>query len=404
MLLLILYIGSFYFGMLLIRGEKELVIKKSTSRDKYIIYIALFLGTIGTVLKFYQRFIQQGYLYATDYTKLRIELMEGELNSGFLGLITALITPFGLISFLMILYFRKQFSKKLFFYSTILALYPIFESYFTQGRIIIVIVVSMIMITLAFNVIHFTTFLNKKINITLYSFKLFSFPKRLLQKKIVIPSIIIGVLFLSFSIKVVKDRLDLFNYRNVFVIWEKQQQVKIDDAFKKEVLESGQVNIEVAKYSIKHYFVHGVFEYSRLVNHVDRPFGTYYGQYIFNPYFKFFKLFGVKSKSFNELNEIAHKKNVYTTFWGPVYLDFGVFGILIAMLFGAFIKYTYIKARQGHLAYVLFYSYFAFIVLGSMFINLMIGSSIYIFNALLLILFLYKVIPENITFVIRKNN
>ncbi len=404
LLILISYISVFVFGMYLIRGDKKLIIREVTARDRLITYLSIALGFFGTLLKTYQRFIQQGYLFAEDYTKLRIELMEGELNSGFLGLLTALTTPFGLISFLIVLYFRKQFSKTIFLFTFLLALYPIFESYFTQGRMIIVIVVSMILITLFFHINNFTTFLNKKINIKIFKVKIFAFPKKLLQKKIIIPFFLLGFIFLTFSVKVVKDRLDLFNYKNVFVVWENQQEMRLDPEFKEYVSKSGQVNIEIAKYSIKHYFAHGIFEYIRMVNHVDKPFGMYYGQYIFNPYFKSLNFLGIKTKPFLEMGKSMHKQNVYTTFWGPFYLDFGIFGIPIALIFGALIKYIYIKARKGYLPYVLLYSYFAFIILGSMFLNLMIGSSIYIFNALLLILFLYKVIPQNIKFVIRNKS
>lgn len=403
-LMLVFYIGAFLFGMFVIRGDKELIKKVCTPRDKLITYIAVFFGSLGTLFKFYQRFIQQGYLFAEDYTRLRIELMAGELNSGFLGLITALITPFGLLSFLMILYYKNQYSKKIFFYSFLLALYPIFESYFTQGRMIIIIVVSMMLITVSFYLSHFTDFFDKKISIKLGKFRMLSFPKKLASKKILLPSLILGLIFLSFSVKVVKDRLDLFNYKNIFVVWEEQQQMRLDDDFKEYVINSGEVNVEIAKYSIKHYFSHGVIEYIRMVNHVDAPFGMFYGQYIFNPYVKFFKLLGVNTRSFSELNGAMHKQNVYTTFWGPFYLDFGVFGIPISLLFGAVLKYIYIKARKGYLPFVLFYSYFAFVILGSMFLNLMIGSSIYILNSLLVILLLSKIIPENIKLTLKKSD
>jgi hypothetical protein len=395
-LLLISYILAFLFGMLIIKGKKELIKKSINQRDRFIANTSIIIGTIGTVLKFYQRFIQQGYLFTTDYTKLRIELMANELNSGALGLVTALLAPFGLLSFLMILYYRKHYSKWLFLYAFLIGMYPIFESLFTQGRIIIVMVLAMIITVLLFQVNNFSEIFKNKIKITVFKYHLFSMPKKIASKKVIIPSLILGVLFFIFSVRVVKARLDLFNYKNVIPIWERQQEMRLDEDFKKKVLSSDDVNLEIAKYSLKHYFVHGVFEYIRLVNHVSRPLGTYYGEYEFNPYFKFFRLLGVKQKTFAQLDEIIPKKRVYTTFWGPFYLDFGVFGILIAFVFGAILKSIYIKARKGYLPYILFYSYFSFVILGSMFLNLMIGSSIYIFNALIVVVFLYSFIPQKL--------
>ena len=401
-LLLVGYIIAFLFGMLIIKGNKELVKIRINQRDRLIANSSIIIGTAGTILKFYQRFIQQGYLFTSDYTKLRMELMSGELNSGSLGLVTALLAPFGLLSFLMILYYRKQYSKWLFLYSFLIGLYPVFESLFTQGRVIIVMVMAMILTVLLFQINNFSTTFKETIKITIFKYRLFSLPKKLASKKVIIPSLILGFLFFTFSVKVVKARLDLFNYKNVIPIWERQQEMRLDDDFKNKVLLSDDMNLEIAKYSLQHYFAHGVFEYIRLVNHVKRPQGTYYGEYEFNPYFKALRLFGVKQKSFIELNEIVYKKNVYTTFWGPFYLDFGVFGIFIAFVFGAILKFIYIKARNGHLPYILFYSYFSFVILGSMFLNLMIGSSIYIFNSLIIVLILYNIIPPSISKKINK--
>jgi hypothetical protein len=395
--LLISYILAFLFGMLIIRGKKELIKTKINQKDRLIANCSIIIGTIGTILKFYQRFIQQGYLFTSDYTKLRIELMSGELNSGGLGLVTALLAPFGLLSFLMIMYYRKQYSKWLFFYSFLIGMYPVFESLFTQGRIIIVMVMAMIVTVLLFHINNFSNVFKNTVKISIFKYRLFSLPKVLASKKIMIPTLVLGFLFLTFSVRVVKARLDLFNYRNVIPIWERQQEMRLDDDFKKKALSSEDLNLEIAKYSLKHYFVHGVFEYIRLVNHVSEPFGTYYGEYEFNPYFKFLRLLGVKQKSFGELNDVVYKKNVYTTFWGPFYLDFGIFGILIAFVFGAILKFIYIKARNGYLPYILFYSYFSFVILGSMFLNLMIGSSIYIFNSLIVVLLLYQIVPTNIS-------
>lgn len=396
LLLLFSYILSFLFGMLIVKGKKEIVKREINSRDKMITYISIVLGTVGVLLKFYQRFIQQGYLFADNYTQLRIELMKGELNSGALGLVTAILAPFGILSFLMILYYRKEHKPLLFIHSILLIAYPIFESFFTQGRIIIVIVVSMIVIVSIFHAENFTNLFHDKISLKLYRYRILAFPKRLVSKKIVIITLIAGTIFVLFSVSIVKSRLDYFGYRNVIAVWERQQEMRLDKDFKKRIMKSEDLNLEAAKFNLKHYFAHGVFEYIRLVNHVDKPYGTYYGEYIFNPYFKVLRFLGIKQRSFDTLNNIVHKKNVYTTFWGPFYLDFGVFGVLIALIFGALLKYIYIKARKGFLPFILLYAYFSFIILGSMFLNLMLGSSIYIFNSILIIFVLYSILPKHI--------
>jgi|JI10StandDraft_1071094.scaffolds.fasta_scaffold93496_3 hypothetical protein len=389
-LLLVLNIFSFYLGMKVILFKVEEKRALFLVKDHFILYLSLGIGYIGTILRAYQILFQQGYLYAENNTWQRIEMASGELNSGFLGLATALTQPFGFIAFLMVIYFYQKLGWKWLLFVLPLGIYPIVEAYFTQGRLQLVKVILMTTIVVIFFIGHHYKWVIQLVKIKLYEYTLFKFPKKLLSFKILSVIAIASTLTYLFFIGVMEKRLSTFNYTNVIEIWEGYQEMKVDTDFKEKVLKGGNQNIEMAKYSLKHYFAHGPIEYIKMVNHIHRPLGTYYGAYTFHPYVKFFKLFGFETPSNAELSKILKRDSVYTTFWGPIYIDFGWFSILFTFLLGAIIKHTYLRAVQGHYIHILFYSYFGFVVFSSIFVNLLNGSSLYILNALIILWVLKK--------------
>jgi oligosaccharide repeat unit polymerase len=141
---------------------------------------------------------------------------------------------------------------------------------------------------------------------------------------------------------------------------------------------------------------HGVMEYIKMVNHVENPLGTYYGQYEFNIYFKALKVLGLPIKSYGELTKIQKRTGVYTTFWGDYYIDFGLLGVILMIFIGYLVKKIYVKAVSGNCISILFYCYIGVVILGSPFINLLSGSIIYYFNALLIASIIYKYLPNKL--------
>ena len=395
-LLLSLNILAFYFGMKIIRFK---VIEKPPvyqNKDRFIFFTALTVGVLGTLLRAYQILIQQGYLVAAGDTMKRVEMASGELNSGVLGLFSALTQPFGFLAFLLLIYHRKKYAWYWILLAAALGFYPIVEAFFTQGRLQIVKVLMMILVTFIFYLGHYRKWYITMVKISLWKYPIIRLPKKLLSPKLLLVTFVGISFFYLFFINVIENRLNTFSYGNVIEVWEGYQEMKIDDSFKEKVINSDSQNLEMAKYSMKHYFAHGPVEFIKRVNHVQRPFGTYFGMFTFHPYVKFFKLIGFNPPSLGELAEILKRKSVYTTFWGPIYLDFGWFSVFFTFLLGAAIKQIYLKALGGELINILFYAYFSFVVFGSMFVNLMTGSSLYILNALFVLWILYKYTPENI--------
>lgn len=405
-LTLVLFTLCFIFGVISLKTSSiELKNLPSDEKIKQIVILLFIVGLVGVILKLYVGFFKTEIFVAEDVFEQRLDNMGKEMTGGLIGVMASLLFPFAYVCMLMAIYNYKSFGKIFLFFILLFGFYPMVESLFMGGRTVI----ALLGTTLLFVV--FASFKkNSKlptIKIKLSGVKLFNFPKFLLKKTILIPLIIISALFTSYSIDVINKRLTRFGYGDrTFVIWEKQdyQWVKFDKDFKAEYFKS--TKEEKAKiiglHSLKHYFAHGMVEYVRLVNHLDKTTGYYYGEYEFNVFFKFFKSFGIPLRSLNELDTIVERKAVYQTFWGPFYIDFGVFGIIIIFFWGRFVKRIYTYARNGLTQYLVFYCYLATILITSAFINFLLGSSSYYLFAFIVSLFLFKIWPNNLTFVIKK--
>lgn len=403
---LILFILAFIFGIVSLKTASIKTVKVTSHKKlKQITYLFFFIGLLGIALKVYIGFFKSGIYTSSDIFEQRIENMGKEMSGGIIGAIASILYPFSFVALLIGVYNYKIFNKLYLLIIVVLGLYPIVETFFMGGRTIIALLgATIIFVSYAsfFKNTHFTIVKFKILKTTLTAL-----PKFLFKKKVLIPLAIISFLFVSYSILVLDTRLTRFNYGDtVFQVWEQQDYkwVKFDNDFKKDfyVATPDEKSRMLGLFSLKHYFAHGVFEYVRLVNDLEKPTGYYYGQYEFSVFFKFFKLLGVPLKSFSELSVVVKRQAVYQTFWGPFYIDFGLFGLIIIFFWGRFIKRIYINAKRGSTPHLIFYGYLSTVIITSFFINFILGSSSYFLFAFFICLLVFKYWPNNLNFVLKR--
>lgn len=403
---IVLFTLSFIFGIISLKTSSIKPLKNTSDKKlKKIISVLFFIGLIGVLLKLYVGVFKTEIFVAKDIFEQRLENMGKELSGGIIGVFASLLFPFAFVTLLIAIYNYKKISRSFLVFIALSGVYPLIETIFMGGRTII----ALLGTTLLF-VIFASFYKNSKtplLNIKFAKIKLLSLPKFLFKKIVLIPLILIGVLFISYSIETVNKRLTRFGYGNqTFKVWERKdyQWVKFDNDFKTMYFNSSKE--EKAKmiglHSLKHYFAHGMIEYVRLVNDLDKITGYYYGQYEFTVFFKFFRAFGVPLKSFDQLSSVVKRQAVYQTFWGPFYIDFGVFGTIIIFFWGRFVKRIYTHAKNGSTQHLVFYAYLSTIIITSAFINFLIGSSSYYLFAFFVSLFIFKYWPNNIVLKIGK--
>lgn len=364
---------------------------KTTKKEKLIptkidflsIKIAFYIGIVGFVLQIIQLvFIQK--IFESNIYELRVSKQFTEFNSGGLGVIIALTFPFAIVAFLSIFYYHKWSNLRMKIMSSLFALLYIIDAYLNGARLPIAVIGVMSIIVFFIYQAQRGTLFNAVTKIKLGKINLISFPRVLISKKGLFFFIVL-FLCVGFFKKAMITRLEYYNYTDVLTYWEGRHESKMDLDFKQttNALPLKEKNEKIAAYSLYHYFTHAPFEFQKLVNHLDAPYGTFYGKYELDVYFKFLRFLNIPVESKIEMDKKLYHPGYYTTLWGPFYLDFGIFGFIIIFFIGLLIRQIYNLVIREYLPAILMYSYIAIILLSSFHVSLVGGKYIYIFNATL---------------------
>jgi hypothetical protein len=132
------------------------------------------------------------------------------------------------------------------------------------------------------------------------------------------------------------------------------------------------------------YYLHGVFEFGLLWSRPDAQEFTL-GTQTFAPYFKALSMFKLVGYPEFISSDIYYRSGVFTTFFGPLWIDFGWGGPLFMLGFGMLAKVCANGARGGAVAAMPLHAYFCVVLFFMPVVNFMISAQgMYIINAFLL--------------------
>jgi hypothetical protein len=115
------------------------------------------------------------------------------------------------------------------------------------------------------------------------------------------------------------------------------------------------------------YYTHGVPEFSYLVEHYNN--GLQYGSYTFTVFARLgYTLWGVPFDG-NAALMVTPRPGIYTTLFGPLYVDFGPFVPVFCIAFGALISWTRRQVLLGEVAALPLYICFLMQVASAVVIN-----------------------------------
>jgi hypothetical protein len=156
--------------------------------------------------------------------------------------------------------------------------------------------------------------------------------------------------------------------------------------------------LQLLSYGMIHllqYFVHGIYEFSYLIDHNDGTVITF-GTMMFEPVFKLLKIFGFYSNEYN--NMFILRSGVYTTFWGPLYIDFGWYSILIMFIMGFLSEHFYLLVSKYNIYYYTpLYVYMSIIIFFMPVVNLLsVGLGVYIITSYIIIVVIGSLLSINL--------
>ena len=377
------YIICLILGMIFyrrsIKVSKVSVYKLDVRRLQKVLRIIFLLGVIGVCLRVLQR-INMGMSFSlSDVSNNRMESLDmGELSGGGVSVFAAILYPFSFIALIVAIYIRPHVRTIFFVIIVFLGLFPMFDNILLGGRM-----------TTAFQMI-----------ILLFVFQI----KRAINgRKTKLPwkkILILGFIFILFYSVMGYNRYetmyfqqDNIDYGFLIGMSEKYQETSFDHWFISLLLNSNPYlsAILLGIEGLLHYIAHGFFEFVRLVNHMDEYFGTYWGKYEFYIFIKGFRAMGFETgMDFSEMSmAVMHKVGFYTTFAGPLFIDFGIFGIFFCFFFGILIQSLYQKVIMRSFIGMIFYPLFAAILFAFPILNWLMGANLYFFVAAFITVFFY---------------
>ncbi|BCN92702.1 hypothetical protein THMIRHAM_04870 [Thiomicrorhabdus immobilis] len=328
---------------------------------KRVLNFLFVLGVLGVVLKFFEHiFLHSAFSYSSLF-EYKMSRMYSELNSGGLGVLSALLYPFGLVVLIFQIngrYFRNKI-KVLFVW--LVGVYWFFDALIMSSMTAIVYVFSMVFVA------HVIANGLKGNQTNIPFFRVLLLTVLTISYFVYLTFFRVDVDFISVSLES-KALFPNFEVNSVFLF---------------------------SLLNFLHYVVHGVVEWFRLFNHVGLS-NYYFGMYEFYPFVKLFAFLGFEVPTFSELASVAHKTGVYTSFWGPFILDFGALSFGMAFFSGIVSSYFYKGLFSGNLSSLLIYPVIAMQIIFSPIINIFSGVIIYYLLSAIISVFLIKTLSKRI--------
>ncbi|MFY0603975.1 MAG: oligosaccharide repeat unit polymerase [Flavobacteriaceae bacterium] len=334
----------FLFGLKIIspvRKEKRLGFTFDKKVLMKILWIVIFIAFIGFFLKIIDKFYLRGASFAYDISYNRILLEKA--GASILSIFSAITTPFSFLP-LFVYYTLKSKNKLLFGISIFLFFSPSFDFLMMGSRS------GIFVILILFGLIMFYF---KKIKIT--------FGRILL------------VSVLLFFVAIYSTQLFIERTKD-FAITDKDAIEHIlkrsnynftitpTDATKKKIIGSKNKTVQASRLTVinfAQYYLHGVYEFGYLYNNYEKD--HHYGAYTFNIFAKFINIVFRTNIDLNKIQKAPVRPGVYTTFYGPIFIDFGWFSLVFMFFFGAFQKTIYNTVLRGRFQFVPLLLYFIII-------------------------------------------
>lgn len=355
------YLAFFAGCLLLVRGKHYRVVSnKEVQFKRSTFWIVAVIGTIGMALRIYDKYVIRGAGLGSSAMDVR-ELLE-YASAGPLSALGGLLYPFCYLP-LIILWTRSADNNASLltkWIAIVLFAFPVLDALLLLSRSQMIVAFSMLLFAAS---------------CVLYRGKLF-------HRRLVLPVLLGMAVLIVVSIIAFIIRLNQMNMDPVFSIYNSVYgYVVTPNAWAWGVMndtDSASAVVLTRVLPILQYYVHGLFEFGLLWESSDNQSFTFGAQH-FAPYLKMLSIFGFKS---DLGHEVYYRTGVFTTFFGPLWTDFGWFGPPLMYIFGVVCKYVSIRARQGQMAAMPLYIYLCVVIIFMPVVNFLISAQgMYLINA-----------------------
>lgn len=343
--------GCRFADKLALRLPSRVVSRATIMRRELRLYnLMLVVGILGNGLRLLDRFVLRG---VGSMTGLEAREVLIDSSSSIVSFVAGVMYPFGYLP--IFIYFGSR--------------------YMSRSRARLLLAIGLFLIPALDAVVFFSRSL-LLVSLTMIYFGLSAtvFKGRAFSPKLLIPTIggIIGVA--SFSALIFLWRLDEMQFYIVDSLFESGYAYTIspNDIAQSLLAKLGILNSILAAFMpLAQYFTHGIFEFQILwEGAADQSFS--YGALLFSPFVKLLSILGLGTVP--DLYDLFPRVGVFTSFFGPLWVDFGWFSLLVMFTFGVVARVLGRQAYCGDIGAYPLYVYFCVILFFAPVVNFAISA------------------------------
>lgn len=330
----------FLFGLKVIpavKSERRNIYKVNRLALKKVLVIVIFLASVGFLLKIVDKFYIRGASFSNSISLNRIILERS--GSSVVSILAAVLNPFSFLP--LFIYFYLKLKNKL----LLILCYALFFS--TAVEFVMLGSRSGLFVILLLLGIYLRYF--KKLKLS---------PGRVIAVSVVM------IFIMIFSVQLFIERTKDFAKTNEVAVEHILERsgynftIEPTPEARKKIIKTKNSTLQAYRLGLVNfgqYYLHGVFEFGYLYNNYKE--NHWYGGYTFNIFAKFINIIFRTDIDLKKIQNSPPRTGIYTTFFGPIFIDFGWFAFVFMFLFGVFQKLIYNKVLQGRFQFtpILFY-------------------------------------------------
>ena len=345
------WIGSRFDTLLVIQTRTKYVSNALVRRKEFgLFYLTFAIGAFGTMVRLFDKYVVRGASGLTGF-EARDALLESSASS--LSLVGAALYPFGFIPIFIYLGAKTIPKSQIHFYAALLLfMIPALDALVLFSR-------SFMLVSLA--MIYFGA------SITMFA-------GRALPARLVLP-VFLGICVVgTVSVVIFSLRLDEMEFEIIDSIFQSGYGYTIKpNAFAENVFEVGGplASILSSILPIAQYFTHSFFEFQLLWDTAETQIHSN-GALHFLPYLKVLSVFGFPVEV--DLWALFPRVGIFTSFYGPLWVDFGWYSIFVMFVFGMMTRRLGRLASVGDVGAYPLYCYFCVVLFFAPVVNFVISA------------------------------
>ncbi len=331
----------FIFGLKIIpaiKKDKRNTYKVNRKAVKKVLYVVIYIAFIGFFFKIIDKFYIRGASFSNSVSFNRILLEKS--GSSIISILAAILNPFSFLP-LFIYFYLKLKNKLILILSCFLFFSTAFEFIMLGSRSGLFVIILLLGIYLRYF---------KKLKISL-------------GRGLVVSFVIIVLMIFSVQLFIerTKDfaRTDKVAIEHILTRSGYNFTVEPTVAAKNKIITTENKTLQAYRLGVINfgqYYLHGVFEFSYLYNNYEE--NHWYGGYTFNVFAKFINILFRTDIDLKHIQESPPRTGVYTTFYGPIFIDFGWASLIFMFFLGVFQKTVYNAVLKGRFQFIPLLFYF----------------------------------------------